>query len=396
MKRPRLPKSFRRLLVLLGRESVGRGQRPAGPLWACVLLLILIGLPEAAPARPTGSASSYYDSALYHAAMESLDRGQYDSSAESFCKMLRPPARGELWTLSVVLLCDPSQLAEEMAKLERPSPVFVQIRYFEGRRCYRVCAGLTTSRAEASRWAAWMPQSLRTHGPFPVRVEISCEDQASGMSATSAASPKPAPEQPPRKETEPTPPQTPIEPEKGKGHSAFLGPPVKVQATPPTASSNEGEAWFQKGLEAYRKGDRLEAYEDYNRALEIEPGRPEVLNNLGVLYLEEKQYAKARDLFQQVVEKSPGYARCHLNLAGALWGLGNRDEAIQEARTAVELDQRDVNAHLTLASFFLATDRKEEAADQAKRALLLEPGNAQAEVFLKAATAPPEPAKAAP
>jgi tetratricopeptide (TPR) repeat protein len=369
-------------------------------MWVLALFLILVALSEAAQPNPRRTGSPFHDPALHQAGMNFLEQGQYDAAVASFCKMLRPPARGELWTLSVVLLCDPSELAEEMATVKHPLPVFVQVRYFEGKRCYRICAGLTTSRSEASRWIALLPENLRGPGPFPVRVVIACESKIpedTGQSDVSVAVPPSTAAEPPPEETEPAPPPPASNPGTGRGHVAFLGPPAREPLASPPASPGEGESWFQKGLEAYRKGNRLEAYECYNRALEIDPDRPEVLNNLGVLYLEEKQYAKARDLFRRVVEKAPSYSRGHLNLAGALWGLNDRDGATQEARIAVELDQRDVNARLTLASFFLATDRKEEAADQAKRVLLLDPGNAQAEVFLKAATARrPEATQSAP
>jgi len=92
-------------------------------------------------------------------------------------------------------------------------------------------------------------------------------------------------------------------------------------------------------------------------------------------------------LFTQAIAQSPAYARAHLNLAGALWGLGRRDEALAEARRAVALDSTAVAAHLTLASFLLAMNMKAEAAEEARRVLLLEPGNAQAKVFLDAGPA---------
>ena len=153
----------------------------------------------------------------------------------------------------------------------------------------------------------------------------------------------------------------------------------------PEGKRKEAEVWFQKGTSAYHKGQRQEAERCYRQALVADPGKPEVLNNLGILYLEQNRYAEARDLFEGAISKSPGYARAHLNLAGALWGLNQKDRAIQEAREATVLDGKDVSAHMTLASFMLATDRKKEAAQEARTALALEPDNLQAKVFLEQA-----------
>ena len=125
--------------------------------------------------------------------------------------------------------------------------------------------------------------------------------------------------------------------------------------------------------------------------MEAEPNRPEVLNNLGVLYLRENRFDKAKLLFDQALQYSPAYARAHLNLAGALWGLGDRDAATMEARKAVALDATDVSGHLTLASFLLAQDEKDQAAAEARRALLLEPNNAQAKALLSALAPPNSP-----
>ncbi len=122
----------------------------------------------------------------------------------------------------------------------------------------------------------------------------------------------------------------------------------------------------------------------YLRSLKADPGRAEVLNNLGVLYLKEGDYRRAKPLFEQALKRSPGYAAAHLNLAGALWGLGEKDEAVLQAREAVELDQNDVNGYLTLASFYLSLGNKPAARDAANRVLLLDPKNEQARVFLSA------------
>ncbi len=169
------------------------------------------------------------------------------------------------------------------------------------------------------------------------------------------------------------PPQAPA------GHSAASDVPVSI---PDAAHRAEGEAWFQQGLAAQSKGQRARAVECYQRALAVDPDRPEVLNNLGVLSLEQNRFDEARVLFTRAIAQSPAYARAHLNLAGALWGLGRRDEALAEAHQAVAMDPTAVASHLTLASFLLAMNMKAEAAEEARRVLALEPANAQAKVFL--------------
>lgn len=374
--------------------------------WLAPVLVLAAAAAARAEAPPSGRSAGpvLHDEATRARALEALRAGDLEKALSLYCAMLRPPARGELWTVSVVLHCDASGLMATVEQVQRPAPVFVQERDFQGRRCYRVCAGLTTDRGQASRWVALLPDAMRAQGPFPVRVALPCDGPAGGeVVAPPAPQPQPAPE-----------PKTTPGPRPGR---EFLGPPVKVppetpakeppgpsppappaaapapaSSAPPSAASaaSQAEVWFRKGLEAHQQGRRLDAYECYDRALALEPERPETLNNLGVLYLEERQYEKARPLFEKAVRLSPAYAAAHLNLAGALWGLKRFDDAIQEAREATVLDSSDVNAYLTLASFFLARDRKPEAAQAAKHALALDPKSERAQVFLQAAQAPRE------
>lgn len=338
--------------------------------------ILALGLPSGMAARQRGQNQPLYSQAMYQSARGRLARGDVKGAAAEFCRMLRPPADGELWTLSVILLCHPENLVEQADAIRAVRPVFIQAVDYKGLQCYRICAGLARDRTSMVR----LGRSIRFPGgnkPFPVRVLASCS---------------------PQKEQE-NPPNT------GGHHPRYLGPPVRQPAgesggaasrggarkagEPPAkiagqSSHKEAERLFRAGLDAYRAGRLKDAETLYLRSLALEPGRAEVLNNLGVLYLKDGDYMRARPLFEKALVHKPAYASAHLNLAGALWGLGDKDAAVQEAREAVVLDQTDINGYLTLASFYLSLGDKAAARDAARRALLLDPKNEQAEVFLSA------------
>ena len=338
------------------------------------------------PAQPNDQAPSrgLYNTDAYAKARRALAGGDVEGAMKGFCDMFVGADAVELWTVSAILLCDPSQLRNYMDSIEKLQPVFVQARQLQGQWCYRICAGVTRDRKEAVRWRALLPGPLLAEGPFPVLISHPCEQASANVGARSSA--VPASPQPPVAATSP-PPKTQAPSIVPPAPSAQEAPAPKISP----AKHAEGEAWFQKGLAAQSKEKRGEARECYQRALEAEPNRPEVLNNLGVLYLQENRYDKAKLLFDQALQNSPAYARAHLNLAGALWGLGDRDAATMEARKAVALDATDVSGHLTLASFLLAQDEKDQAAAEAKRALLLEPTNAQARALLSTLARPDSP-----
>ena len=326
------------------------------------------------------------------------------------------------------------------------APVFVLLREHDGQICYRLCLGLASDRAKAAALLAKVPADFKRYKPFPFSVKEACAtpeaptpvppapgpgaattpppaqavataterppaapppvappapaSAAPGAAAPAVAEPPPtAPAPPPKGETaapegtNPSPALTPVSPV----------PPAPAPASPATPSgetlaalresaaraadsaplpSAEAESWFQKGLEAYGRRDRMGARRCYEESLRHAPDKPETLNNLAVIYLEEKRFEEARGLLEHALQTAPNYARAHLNLAGALWGTGERAEAIVQARRASELEQGNAAAHLTLASFLAAAGRRAESVAEAKVVLALEPGNAQAQAIV--------------
>jgi len=362
---------------------------PAAFCWsapvAAILLFALLA-PQIAYARRGVGGEGLYSKEVYASAREKLARGDVKGATAEFCRMLNPRVDGDLWTLSVILLCHPENLPGQVAAVGSVQPVFVQEVDYKGLPCYRICAGLARDRSSLNRLARSIRIVEGGSRPFPVRVLHPCGSAGKG--------------------TNPPPGRT----EGEEHHPRYLGPPVREpprnddghgsegagrdgnrqgpggQVPPKTSreAGNEGELLFRQGLEAYNAGRLKDAEVLYLRSLKADPGRAEVLNNLGVLYLKEGDYRRARPLFEQALKQSPAYAAAHLNLAGALWGLGEKDEAVLQAREAVELDQHDVNGYLTLASFYLSLGNKPAARDAANRVLLLDPGNEQARVFLSA------------
>lgn len=352
--------------IALAGDLMVRGTPPTSRLLMQIPLILAACTWLSLPAL---AQRSLYDAKALEHGEAALRAGNMDRALRSYCEMFEGKSEGTLWTLSAMLVCEASQVASYAASIQRPLPVFVQVRVYQGRPCYRICAGVTRDRNEAVRWRALLPKDLLAEGPFPVPVTVPCSPlppaPESDLAAKTTSPPPPPAQQPPLRQLAPV-----------------NGPGGSTVTVPESDHRTEGEAWFRKGLEAQAKGQRARAAECYRSALEADPDRPEVLNNLGILSLQDNRYDEARTLFERAVAKSPSYARAHLNLAGALWGLGQRSEAIAEARRAVGLDAKDVSAHLTLASFLLAQNLNAEASEEARRALLLDPGNEQAKVFL--------------
>jgi hypothetical protein len=100
---------------------------------------------------------------------------------------------------------------------------------------------------------------------------------------------------------------------------------------------DNAETNFALGNLRYAQGDALAAKANYEAALRIDPKHKGVLNNLGVLALDDDQPAAAVDYFRQALASEPRNAKAHYLLAKALDLAGMRDEARLEAARAVEL-----------------------------------------------------------
>ena len=96
------------------------------------------------------------------------------------------------------------------------------------------------------------------------------------------------------------------------------------------------ESHHRLGLALLEKGQAKEAQHQLEKALEIRPNVPEVINNLGSVLAQQKKRAQAVTLFQQAIVLRPNYARARFNLAEALEKVDVR-RAIEEYETYLAL-----------------------------------------------------------
>ncbi|GAI65976.1 unnamed protein product, partial [marine sediment metagenome] len=76
------------------------------------------------------------------------------------------------------------------------------------------------------------------------------------------------------------------------------------------------------------------------KALEIDVKYSEPYNNLGNIYLEEKEYEKAIELYKKALGLNPDYAAAHSNLGLAYKRLKRISEAVEHFKKASQIDRR--------------------------------------------------------
>lgn len=135
----------------------------------------------------------------------------------------------------------------------------------------------------------------------------------------------------------------------------------------------ETDRWFiyyARGITHEREGRWELAEADFRKALQIEPGQPQVLNYLGYSFVEMGiNYDEALDMIQRAVDARPNDGYITDSLGWVLYRLGRFDEAVTHMERAAELEPVDpiVNDHL--GDVLWAVGRKVEAAFQWRRAL---------------------------
>ena len=109
------------------------------------------------------------------------------------------------------------------------------------------------------------------------------------------------------------------------------------------------------GLVLHQLGRVGEAFEIYERALELSPKNPETHNNLGILYLDKRQFKVAGKHFKKALEdpyyKTPGIAQS--NLAITFYKQGKTKKGINLLREVISSEPKMCLAYKMLTDNYL-------------------------------------------
>jgi tetratricopeptide (TPR) repeat protein len=144
---------------------------------------------------------------------------------------------------------------------------------------------------------------------------------------------------------------------------------VTIQLRPKVDSSNPlfagipGKALdlYKKGAAAAAKGDNKAAAESLSAAVAVHPNFPLALSELGVEYMNLKQYDKASETFEALLKLKPNDVSAHLNMGIVAFNKKKMDEAESHLRKALELKSPGPSAHYYLGLTLVSTKQYEEA-----------------------------------
>ena len=123
--------------------------------------------------------------------------------------------------------------------------------------------------------------------------------------------------------------------------------PVAAPVAPvirPPAIDVAFDTLLQRGLQAARDGNLLEAVGKLEEALELKPADAETWNTLGVILVRRGETARGVEAFRRAVRLRPDHAEAHRNLAVALDRQGHLDEAVVHYRAFLSLSPKGHDA----------------------------------------------------
>jgi len=125
--------------------------------------------------------------------------------------------------------------------------------------------------------------------------------------------------------------------------------------------------------ESRAHGALLRALDLFQKAVEIEPRRADLLSSLGQVSAQGGKLAEAVRWFQKSLEIDPLQPRTLLSLGEVLHDTHQQDKAIDAWTRSLALDDGMALAHLHLGEAALATGKFDEALEYTSRALVADP-----------------------
>jgi len=118
---------------------------------------------------------------------------------------------------------------------------------------------------------------------------------------------------------------------------------------------------YNQGLQAHTNNDISKAEQDYLAALKLKPEDADVHNNLGCLYLMQKEYQKAKDYLEKAISLNPMNGNFYYNLGLLFEANGDMDEALRTYKESFRIDPENAKAAYNIGNIYLDRNDLENA-----------------------------------
>ena len=163
-------------------------------------------------------------------------------------------------------------------------------------------------------------------------------------------------------------------------HVAVETPAVAGTPTPP--ANLKADELNESGFSALQNGNYPLAVSLLKRAVEVDPKHKNAWNNLGNVYLAQRQTSNAIGAFKKQVEVNPYDEFAYNNMGRAYWLDRNYDEAAKAFNKQIEVNPLDRFAHSNLGTMYAEWHKYDQAVPELEKAVSLTPDDPMLQVNL--------------
>ena len=130
---------------------------------------------------------------------------------------------------------------------------------------------------------------------------------------------------------------------------------------------------FNSGVHFYNQREFSKAIQAYQKVIELDPTYVEAYNNLGITYQMVGDVDRASGAYQKATEMNPRYEKGYNNLGILLLLKGRYDEALEAFQKALAINSSNIESHINLGILFKKKGQWEKAVESYQRALAIDP-----------------------
>jgi Tfp pilus assembly protein PilF len=148
---------------------------------------------------------------------------------------------------------------------------------------------------------------------------------------------------------------------------------VKPEGNKDRAVASETLIYFNLGVQSYNRREFLKAIQSYQKVIDLDPTYIEAYNNLGLIYQEMGDFDRAFAAYQKSIEINPQYEKGYNNLGTLLYLKGRNEEALDSFQKALAINPNNVESHINLGVLYKKQDQLNKAIESYQKALAINP-----------------------
>lgn len=137
--------------------------------------------------------------------------------------------------------------------------------------------------------------------------------------------------------------------------------------------NKEAIGHYNRARALYEQGFLNKAIEAYKAAIVADDRMDQAYCNLGLIYINQNNYAKAQEAFKKALSLKPDSAYSLNGMASVLFYRGQVEQSIEKWEQAVKVDPKFASAYMNMARALENRGRKEEALAAYVKSIALQP-----------------------